>query len=162
MAKIIAWPLKRVALARLTAYADGSEVPPAGAEPLVSTNLRRVEIAHTLPAEPDRICVYGMPVRATFAEVTAEDPGTFRDTSQFELRVRVFEPGEDAIAVDQTLGDMCDAVVTALLDTPLTGLGRTYLAAMAQDLPELKGHPDPSITWVASLVFRTEVIGYAG
>jgi len=158
---LLAWPLKRVAFARLMSYADGSVTPPAGAELLISTATRPVEVAFSAPAEPERICIYGAPLRATFEEVTAESPATFGEVALVGFRVRVFDPGEDEIGVDQVLGDMCTALTIALLTVPLFAQGRVWLSAMQQDPTILTPAPEPSVTGAASMVFSAAAVAYA-
>lgn len=161
--KILAWPIKRLALARLRSIADGDIVAPIGTELLVSTASRPVEIAHFEPAEmPERICVYGMPIRSAVREVTAESPTVLTQTPTLELRVRMFQPGEDREGVDQALGDLCSAVASALVDAPLWPTGRLWLSSYAQDAQDLAPNPEPSVTATAALVFTAEEVGYAG
>lgn len=158
---IIAWPLKRLAVARLKAIADGTEPPPTGAELLLSTAARPVEVAFSLPSEPERVSVYGIPLRSAFDELTAESPSTFGEVALIGFRVRVFEPGEDEMSVDQQLGDMCTAVVTALLTVPLAATIRVWLTAMQQDPTVLTPGPEPSVAGAASLIFSAQAVGYA-
>lgn len=158
---LLAWPIKRLAIASLAAIADGTDPPPVGAEPLVSAAGRPVEVSHFLPANPERVCVYGTPVRIVAREATAEDPSVTGQVALIELRVRIYEPGEDQSGVDQQLGDMCTAVATALLSAPVFEGGRIWLSAIAQDPQELSPNPEPSVTAVASLVFSAEAIAYA-
>jgi hypothetical protein len=158
---LLAWPIKRLALARLAAYVDGSETPPAGAEDLVSTASRPVQVSHFEPTNPERVCIYGTPLRATANEATAEDPSITDQIAFVEIRVRIYEPGEDQFGVDFMLGDMCAAVATGLLAAPLFPSGRFWLSAMAQEPQSLTPNPDPSVTGVASLVFAAQAMAYA-
>jgi hypothetical protein len=161
MARILAWPLKRVILSHINGIVTGQTVPPPGTEPLVWTRERPVEVAHFEPPEPDRICVYGTPLRGTVREVTAEYTGLGTEGPAVELRVRIHEPGEDVIGVDTQLGQVLDAVVSAVLDQPLLPGGRLWLAAYAQNPPALTPTPSPAVTITAGLVFRAEVVGHA-
>jgi hypothetical protein len=159
---LLAWPIKRLAVARLTAYANGTETPPAGVAPLVSTPSRPVQVSHFFPTGgPERVCIYGVPLRAVATEQTAEDPSVIGQTAIIEFRVRVYEPGEDVTGVDWQLGDLCTAVATALLEEPLFPAGRIWLSAVAQEPQELTPNPDPSVTAVAALVFSAEALAYA-
>lgn len=158
---LLAWPIKRLALATLAEVADGSTPPPSGAAPLVATVARPVQVAHFLPTNPERVCVYGTPIRATARELTAEDPSVTGQTALIEIRVRIYEPGEDIEGVDQALGEMCTAVASVLLSAPLFPAGRIWLSAMAQEPQEFTPNPEPSVTGVASLVFSAEALAYA-
>jgi hypothetical protein len=167
MAVVMAWPLKRSAFSRLAKVANGTASVPMGAELLVSSADRPVQVELFLPAEPDRICVFGTPLSASRRESSGESPryaGNVMvsaiqvETIRLEVRVRVFEPGEDFDSVDKTLGDMCSAVATALLSAPLMEQGRMYLSGITQDPTAIAPTPEPSVTGNASLVFTAEVI----
>jgi hypothetical protein len=157
---ILAWPIKRLAIARLAAYADGSEPVPPGAEGLVSTPDRPVQVESSVPAEPDRISIYAGPLRSTFDELTAEAPDMVSETATVEIRVRVFEPGDDVAGLDQLLGEMCQAVTTGLLWKPLDPHVRLWLSQLRQDTPTLVPAPEPSAVQSASLFFPAEVVAY--
>jgi hypothetical protein len=165
----MAWPLKRSAFARLGLIANGTQAPVSGAELLVSSTARPVQVSPFLPAEPDRICVFGTPLSASRREASGESPRYFGgvmvsavqvEVVRLEVRVRVYEPGEDVEGVDRTLGDMCSAVATALLSQPLMDQGRLYLSGITQDPTALAPAPEPSVTGNASLVFTAEVVTF--
>lgn len=158
---LLAWPIKRLAIARLTAYANGTEIPPDGAAPLVSTPSRPVQVTHFEPTNPERVAVYGMPLRSSATEATAEDPSVTNQTAIIEIRVRIFEPGEDQPGVDQQIGDLCTAIATALLEESLFPAGRIWLSATAQEPQIVTPNPDPSVTAVAALVFSAQALAYA-
>jgi hypothetical protein len=159
---ILAWPMKRLAFARLLAYSDGTEPPPPGAELLVATVERPVQVSFSEPAEMERIVVYATPTRSVFREVTAEDSSVLSETAAVDFRVRIYEPGEYETDADQKLGDMCSAVATALATTPLGGLTRLWLATVTQDPPVRAGAPEPGLVMSATLSFRGEAVAYAG
>lgn len=161
---ILGWPLKRVIIARLKDIADGTTAPPAGAELLVATPDKPVLVSHMVPPEPDRITVYGSPLRATFDEVTAESPTQVTETSQIELKVRVYDPGDDEPGLSIVLADICQAVTAAVLAVAPTILpsGRIWLAQIRQDASTLAPGPQPSIVESASLFFRAEAVAYGG
>jgi hypothetical protein len=169
MAVVMAWPLKRSAIARLSKIADGSASVPMGAERLVSSTDRPVQVAMYLPAEPDRICVFGTPLSASRREASGESPrytgnvlvtGVQIETVRLEIRVRVYEPGEDYDSVDQTLGDVCSAVASAILSAPLMEQGSIYLSGVTQDPTALAPSPEPSVTGNAALVFTAQVVTF--
>lgn len=157
---ILGWPLKRVAIARLQSYADGTVAPPAGAELLVSSVDRPVQVEHKAPPEPDRICVYGAPLRAQFGEVTAERPDVLSERAVIEIRVRCYDPGDDVPGLDQVLGDMCQAVAVAMLTPPLSTQVRVWLSAIVQAPDGLTQQPEPAVVSSASLLFTAEAVAY--
>jgi hypothetical protein len=159
MTIILAWPLKRSAIARLQAIAAGTQPPPAGAELLVSAPPGHpVQVEYVLPAEPDRICVFGTPLSSSRREGTAEQAGFQIEMVRLEIRVRVYDPGEDLDQVDKTLGDMCTAVATAITSVPLAGMGRIFLSGVSQDPTAIAPSPEPSVTGNASLTFTAELV----
>lgn len=169
MTVVMAWPLKRSAFAYLEKIAGGDTPPPPGAELLVSTADRPVQVARYLPGEPDRICVFGTPLSASRREFTGESAtGSWAnivaagqvESVRLEIRVRVYEPGEDFDSVDKTLGDTCSAVASAILAAPLLAQGRIYLSGVSQDPTALAPSPEPSVTGNASIVFTAEVITF--
>ncbi len=161
---IMSWPLKRVAIARLRGIADGTLPPLPNTTALVSTDARPVDVLYFLTAEPARACVYGMPVRSAAREITAEYPTEITQTFTLELRARIFDPGEDREGVDTALGNLCDAVVAALLyaPTPLWASGRVWLTSVVAAPQDVAGLPEPSVTAEASMLFSAEGVGYGG
>lgn len=163
----MAWPLKRSAFALLAKVAAGTTPPPNGAEALVSTTDRPVEVSLFLPAEPDRICVYGTPLSFSRREGSGESARPGFASVQFEIvrlevRVRVYEPGEDFESVDKTVGDMCSAVASAILGTRLIAEngGRIYLSGGTQDPTAMAPNPEPSVTGNALVVFTAELVTF--
>lgn len=172
-ALMVAWPLKRSVLARLAGIAAGTTAPPAGAE-LIATGdsaFSTVQVSNFLPAEPDRMCVYGGPVRATRTALTAEvntpvgptvaiaPGGAVLESVVLELRCRVFTPGEDIDTVDQLLGRLAQAVATAVVDGPaFFAQGAMSLTAYVQDLTAVAPNPEPSVTGMVSLAFTADVV----
>lgn len=168
MAAVLAWPLKRSVFARLAKIADGTAAPPAGAEALVSTPERPVGVSLFLPAEPERICVYGTPLSFSRREASGDTARPGIASVQFEIvrlevRVRVYEPGEDFEPVDKTVGDMCSAVASAVLGTGdllPPNSGRVYLSGGTQDPTAMAGAPEPSVTGNALVVFTAELVTF--
>lgn len=169
MTVVLAWPLKRSAFSRLAQIADGRKTPYPGTEGLVSTTERPVQVSLFLPAEPDRICVFGTPLSFSRREITGESaqgnwPGGIAvgvvEVVRLEVRVRVYEPGEDFDAVDRTLGDVCSAVTTAVLAEPLVHQGRIFLSGGTQDPTAMAPSPEPSVTGNAVMVFTAELVGF--
>jgi hypothetical protein len=158
---VLAWPLKRLAIATLKMIADGTTPAPVGAELLVSTAARPVQVAAVPPAEPERILVLGAPLRSAFREVTAESTGVLTETVTLELVVSVLELGEDVDETSKALGDMCQAVIAAITATTLTTLGRVWLTAVAEDAVRFSPGPEPSVLAVASVAFTAEVVANA-
>lgn len=156
----MSWPIKRLAIARLQGYADGSEPVPPGCELLVSTRDRPVQVEHLAPPEPDRISIYGGPLRSAFGEISAEAPDLVTETTTVEIKVRCYEPGDDVAGVDRLLGDMCQSVATGLIWKPLDPHVRLWLASIRQDPGSYVPAPEPSVIQSASLFFGAEVVAY--
>lgn len=160
MTTILAFALKRSVMARLQAINTGSIPPPAGAEMLASSG---VQVNPILPAEPDRICVYGTPVRST-RQITTAERTTCTESVACEIRIRVYQPGEadeDVGDVDLLTSQLCNAVAKAVIDgDPLVdrSLGDLYLYEVLQWPTAVTPHPEPSVTGLASLVFQAELM----
>jgi hypothetical protein len=157
---IMSWPVKRLAIARLQGYADGTEPVPPGCEMLVATRDRPVQVDYMAPPEPDRISIFGGPLRSVLSEDTAESADLLTETTTVEIKVRCFEPGDDVAGVDRTLGDMCQAVVTGLLWKPLNPNVRFWLDQIRQDGGGYSPSPEPAVVMSASLFFAAEVVAY--
>lgn len=165
MTLIAAWPLKRSIIARLAAHAAGTNPPPPGAELLATGDpaYSAVQVGTMLPAEPDRLCVFGAPLRLSRSEMTAEvnrqGGGLVDETVIVEIRVRVFQPGEDVDGVDRMLGDLVQAVAVAVLNgAPFIGQGRIGLSSITQDPTAYVPNPEPSLTAYASMIFSADVV----
>lgn len=165
-----AWPVKRAMFARLRNIASGDAAPYPGSELLVADgDTHPVQVELFLPANPDRVCVFGTPVSFSRRELTGESNqgglaqaiATVQDEQvRIEVRIRVYEPGDDFDSVDRMLGDMCSAVATAVLAEAFTENGRIrlYLAGGTQDPTAMAPPPEPSVIGNASLTFIAEVI----
>lgn len=168
---ILGWPLKRSVFARLTAISDGSRSPYPGSELLVADGESwPVQVATALPAEPDRVCIFGGPLSGSRREITGESAqgqGLAQAVAvgeaeqiRLEIRVRVYQPGEDFDDVDRQLGDVMSAVHTAVTAEPFFDQGRIYLSGYSQDPTAIRGAPEPSVIGNAVLVYLAEVIGF--
>lgn len=155
---LMAWPLKRSAIARLKAYADGTYPAPPNITPLVG-----VQVGFVLPANPDRVCVYGTPVNSTRRYAT-EERGLSVESVRMEIRVRVYQPGEadeDIGDVDTLTGQLCQAVASALIDyEPVVDqtMGTMTVAQVIQWPTAVTPFPEPSVTGLASVLFQADVI----
>ena len=163
---ISAWPLKRSIIARLKAHADGTSPPPPGAELLATGDpgFSAVQVSYALPAEPDRLAVFGAPIRLSRVDATAEanmpgGSGIVTESDVIEIRVRVFTPGEDVETVDRMLGNLCQAVAVAILSgQPFLAQGHMTLASVTQDPTAYAPTPEPSLTAYASMIFAADVM----
>jgi hypothetical protein len=159
---ILAFALKRSIIARIQKVADGSygSLPP-GTEVLARPD---VQVNPILPADPDRVCVYGTPVRST-RQFTTEERRTVTETVTCEIRIRVYQPGqqdEDVGEVDLLTGQVANAVGIAVLDTlaPVVdpSFGSISLSDVTQWPTALSPAPESSVTGLASLIFTAELV----
>jgi hypothetical protein len=163
---ILAWALKRSAVARLQGIASGFLPCPAGAEALLGDD---VQVSYMLPAEPDRVCVHGTPVRSSRLRATEERSVT-TETVTLELRIRVYQPGGDTDDPDDssmmmdvalTTSRIANAVAVALLDgDPLTprNLGSLDLTEAFEWPTAVMGHPEPAALGLSSLIFQAGLV----
>jgi hypothetical protein len=149
VAVILAWALKRSAVARLRQAAAAETV---GAEAMLG-----VQVEYAIPAEPMDECVFGTPVRSTRASMVAERLTVYREVVPLEIRVRVHSSGEDVEGVERRLGDLASAVASALTDAPLFGQGGFDLTSVAADPTALAPAPEPSVTANVSLIFTAQI-----
>ena len=156
---IMAFPLKRSMIARLSGISDGSiPLPSPTCAPLVG-----VQVGTVLPADTDRIVVYGTPVRSTRRQITAENTNATESVT-VEIRVRVFQPGEqdeDVGDVDLLTGQLVQAIASAVMDgDPIVypGMGNINLAAITQWPTAIAPYPEPSATGLASLFFTADLV----
>jgi hypothetical protein len=164
---IVAWPLKRSVIARLQSYASGVTPVPPGAELLASGDpaFSSVQVSMVIPAEPDRLSVFGAPLRLSRLDRTAEVNQGFAparvviESVVLELRCRVHQPGEDTEGVDRMLGNLVQAVAIAVLNgEPFFTQGSITLTSITQDPTAVAPNPEPSVTGFASLVFTADVV----
>jgi len=170
---IVAWPLKRSVIARLQGHADGTVLPPSGAELLATgdPSFSTVQVTDVIPAEPDRLAVFGAPLRLSRGNRTAEinsgtsssvpiaPSGVVIESVILELRCRVYQPGEDSTAVDRMLGNLVQAVAVAVLNgSPFFSQGAMSLLSVTQDPTIVAPNPEPSVIGYASLVFAADVV----
>lgn len=167
-----AWPVKRAIFARLAAISDGSKPAYPGTELLVADgDDNPVQVSLFLPAEPDRICIFGTSVSFSRRVIGGDGrPGDLTqgiavlqdEIARIEVRVRVYEPGEDFESVDRKLGDLCSAVASAVLAERFgSNQGPQITVSLtggSQDPTAMAGSPEPSVTGNASLTFSAEVV----
>jgi hypothetical protein len=165
-----AWPIKRAIFARLRNISTGDAPVWPGTEPLVSVgDTHPVQVELFLPAEPDRITVYGTPLSFSRRVISGDSrqanfPQSIAtvqtETDRIEVRVRVYEPGEDVDNVDRTLGDMLSAVATAVLSDNFGDRVSVTLTGGTQDPTTMAPNPDPYVIGNASLTFTAEAVGF--
>jgi len=164
-----AWPLKRAVFARLAKVSTG-ELSYPGAEALLSVPPDYpVQVELALPREPDRVCVYGTPVSFSRRESSGESAqGDFVqsvasvqvEVDRIEVRVRVYEPGDDFESVNRTLGNVCSAVTTAIQSERFGERMRIYLAGGTEDPMAMHPAPEPYVVANAILAFTAEVVTF--
>lgn len=140
---ILAGPLKRSIIARIASL-DLAGYP--GDE---------VEVAATMPPEPERKCVFGG--RTTWAQrgILGEPNIAFEQVITFEVRVRVVEPGDDADGAEKEAERIISAVTVGVLQQPsLTG-GRGTIVPSSGDADPVvvTPGPEPAVTVNLSVVF---------
>jgi hypothetical protein len=133
------WAAKRSIIARLSAQAEGG-------------TLDGVQVAYSLPPEPERQCVYGGRVRSVREQMTAEhSTQLFRSTTTVEIRVRVVELGDDVEEVDRTAEGICNAVAVAILAEPRIAGPGSQVGVTALDADPTAISPGPEPTVVANV-----------
>lgn len=160
MTQILAWALKRSAFARLQQIVEGTIPPPPGTELLTASGVQAEVI---LPASPDRICVYGTPIRSTRRQATAENTNSIESVT-LEIRLRIYQPGEqdeDVGDVDRLTEGMCNAVATALIDGhPIVDqrFGNLNLSTVTQWPTAVTPMPEAYVMGLASIIFAADLV----
>jgi hypothetical protein len=134
----MAWAAKRSVIARIQAWADAQ----AG----TGQPLDGVEVAYSLPPEPDRVCVYGGRVRTSRTARTAERNVLYREDITVEVRVRVVELGDDVAAAESIAEGIASVVASAVSAEPSLTMGSILVAAVDSDPTMLMPGPEPSVT----------------
>jgi hypothetical protein len=118
-----------------------------------------VQVSSTLPAEPDRKCVYGGRVRWAQREITDMKGVVFVQTITFEVRVRVFDLGDDVDGVEAEAERIISAVADGVVALPsLVGTAGTLVASAGdQDPTMLSPGPEPSVAANFSVTFVVTV-----
>lgn len=118
-----------------------------------------VQVSNTLPAEPERKCVYGGRVRWSQREITDQKAMVFVQTITFEVRVRVFDLGDEVAAVEEEAERIISAVADGVVGgQSLVGTAGTLVAAAGdQDPTMVSPGPEPSIAANLSVTFVVTV-----
>ena len=138
MTTLLAWAAKRAVIARIAAWADTSFAQPS--DPLYG-----VQVTYALPADIERVCVYGGQVRSVRAQASGEHAALFREDVTVEVRVRVFEAGGDVQDTEQIAEGVCQRIAVAVSAEPRISTGSVAVASMESDPPALTGDPDPGV-----------------
>lgn len=131
---LLTWAAKRTIIARLQAVQALAE----SGDPLADA-----QIVYALPDEPDRVCVYGGRARSTRRQVSAERNALHEEIVVVEVRVRVFEPGDDqqsTEAVAEAVAQRVSQVVAGI-----EAMGTVGVTATDQDPTVVSPDPDPYV-----------------
>lgn len=138
MTTLLAWAAKRAVIARITAWADTSYAAPS--DPLYG-----LQVAYALPADIERICIYGGQVRSVRAQAGGEHAVLFREDVTVEVRVRVFEAGGDVQDTEQIAEGISQRIAVAVSAEPRISTGPVAVTSMEADPPALTGDPEPGV-----------------
>jgi hypothetical protein len=136
MTTLMAWAAKRAIIARIEAWAEVADSD----DPLYG-----IQIAYALPAEPERVCVYGSRVRSTRTQATGEHATLFREDITVEVRVRVFEVGGDPEDTERTAEGIAQRIAAAVSAEPRIVIGSVAVTSTDADPTVLSGDPEPSV-----------------
>lgn len=140
---ILSGPMKRSIMARIASLSLGDDV----------------QVARTLPAEPERKCVYGGRVRWSQREITDQKAMVFVQTITFEVRVRVLDLGDDVDGTEAEAERILSAISDGVVAAPsLVGTVGTLVASAGdQDPTMLAPGPEPSVVANLSVTFVVTV-----
>jgi hypothetical protein len=134
---LVAWAAKRSILARIQAWADQA----APGDPLAG-----LDIAYSLPVNPDRVSVYGGRTRSTRTQAGGEHALLIREDITVEIRVRVNEQGGDDESAERTAEGIAQRIAVAVSAEPRITTGSVLVSAIDQDPTVISGDPDPWVT----------------
>lgn len=137
MTTLVAWAAKRSVISRIQAWADVA----AADDPLYG-----VQIEYALPAEPERVCVYGGRVRSTRTQAGGEHALMFREDIVIEVRVRVYEVGGDPEDTERTAEGIAQRIAVAVSAEPRITAGSVAVTSTDADPTVLSGDPEPAVT----------------
>lgn len=137
MTTLVAWAAKRSVISRIQAWSDVATAD----DPLYG-----IQIEYALPAEPERVCVYGSRVRSTRAQATGEHAVMFREDIVVEVRIRVYEPGGDPEDTERTAEGIAQRIAVAVSAEPRIAAGAVAVTSTDQDPTVLTGDPEPAVT----------------
>lgn len=150
MAVIALWAFKRSVMARIQAWSDE--------QASTGRPLDGVQIAYTLPATPERVCVYGGRPRAVRAPSVAERGVLFQEDISVEVRVRVAELGNDAQGAESVAEGICQQIAMAVAADPqLSSTGIAVVAAVDEDPIVMGAGPEPSVAVNVGLTITTSM-----
>lgn len=140
---ILAGPVKRSIMARIESLPLGDDV----------------QVARSLPADPDRKCVYGGRLRWSQGEVTDQHAMVFTQIITFEVRIRVVDLGDDADDVERQAEEILAAIADGVVAAPsLVGTYGSIVASSGdQDPTVVAPNPEPSVTANFALTFTITV-----
>ena len=136
MTTLLAWAAKRAIIARIDAWTDLADPT----DPLYG-----VQVAYALPAEPERVCVYGGRVRSIRAQATAEHGNMFREDITVEVRIRVYEVGGVPEDTERTAEGIAQRIAVAVSAEPRIAVGGVAVTATDADPTVLIGDPEPAV-----------------
>jgi hypothetical protein len=142
---VLSGPVKRSIMARIASLdlADPDDLGDS------------VQVAATLPPEPERKCVFGGATRWTQRDVLAERNTAFEQVITFEVRCRVVQPGGDVDGTEREAERILSIVSDGVLALPdLTG-GRGNIVPSSGDSDPivLSPGPDPKVTVNLGMTF---------
>ena len=110
-----------------------------------SDALYGVQVAYALPDAPDRLIVYGSRARSVRQQVSAEHGVLYREDIVVDVRIRVYQPGDDAEDAERTAEQIAQRVSAAVSAEPRLVRGTVGVTATDADPTVTVPDPDPSV-----------------
>jgi hypothetical protein len=120
-----------------------------------------VQVAYSLPPDPDYVCVYGGGLRMVQTDNVAEPGVATVEADVIDVWVRVYAPGDDVRGADAQAEPVANTIIHLFQTNPrLVGVG-TVSAVSAGDGGEPTASPGPEPAVVSKLLLQVTVIGDA-
>lgn len=105
-----------------------------------------VQVAYSLPPEPDRVCVFGGRARTSRSAPLAERNTLYREDLSVDVRIRVVELGDDIASAEATAEAIAGQIAQAVSADPPLIIGSVLVAAVDADPTIVTPGPEPSVT----------------
>jgi hypothetical protein len=136
MTTLLLWAAKRAVVYRIQSASDSAQPT----DPLYG-----LQIAYSLPPDPERICIYGGRVRSSRSQSTGEHALMFREDATVEVRVRVFEAGADVQDAESVAESIAQRIAAAVSADPRIVIGSVAVSAVDSDPAVLVPDPEPGV-----------------
>lgn len=136
MTTLLLWAAKRAVISRIQSASDSAQ----STDPLYG-----LQIAYSLPPDPEPTCIYGGRVRSSRSPSTGEHAVMFREDVTVEVRIRVRESGADVQDTESVAEGIAQRVAAVVSAEPRIVIGSVAVSAVDSDPAVLVPDPEPGV-----------------